>query len=386
VTVLLSRCSATYRYSPSTILCTAPPANSSSSAMDSPFPDSPIEDEEADNFFPNYLMADSQISSLDIASLEPAQPNERTHVPARSTPVTRTNRTSNSYSSSPFTRGDAYSETPRYRPWEEDAVTVESRHLPARPDESQQDLAERLNHITHTLDSYVVRPCRRVPGILKTYYPGVRDGLQDGLEALVAREGQLRRAVANHVNGREMARLQEAGGGGGVGGEEVSRLKNRLVEQDALLWDSNQHVKRLMRERDALKRQLETTATVTPTTTATRRHDPVTEGDLLGLDINEKGSSQPGETPPDARDADDDNQSTTSEKEVTVPVDQLRELRVLIDQISIREVSLFTFLSLSLKLKSTQASKHERWKSVTNEDRHGGASDGDDEEPGWTML
>ncbi|MBH1945697.1 hypothetical protein I5L01_15920, partial [Erythrobacter sp. YJ-T3-07] len=93
-----------------------------------------------------------------------------------------------------------------------------------QPNESQQDIAERIAHLTRTinanaafcrevsgkmiefarknkhlldasrttLDTYIVQPALKLPGIIKQYYPGFQDNLLDGLEVLKEYEAQLR--------------------------------------------------------------------------------------------------------------------------------------------------------------------------------------------------
>ncbi|EMR67858.1 hypothetical protein UCREL1_5139 [Eutypa lata UCREL1] len=109
------------------------------------------------------------------------------------------------------------------------------------------------------LDAYVLRPCLRAgAGFARTYCP-------EGLRALREAEAQVRRVVAGGVGGAGHRRgnSSSSGGGGGSGEargllseKELLRLKDRLVEQDVLLRDWHLYSRRLMRERDILRKRL----------------------------------------------------------------------------------------------------------------------------------
>ncbi|KAK7743702.1 hypothetical protein SLS62_010480 [Diatrype stigma] len=118
------------------------------------------------------------------------------------------------------------------------------------------------------LDAYVLRPCLRAgAGLARTYCP-------EGMRALRDAEAQVRRAVMGGDGGGGARRSRGVRKVGGSGGEllalglpglglglrndkgELLRLKDRLVEQDALLRDWHAYTRRLMRERDGLRRRL----------------------------------------------------------------------------------------------------------------------------------
>ncbi|KAI0129522.1 hypothetical protein BJ170DRAFT_593085 [Xylariales sp. AK1849] len=364
--------------------------------MDGFFSGSPLDgdDEDDDVLSGGFLMADSQISNLDLSSPEPESqqsppPRTKSASDRRRPRPPPSSSSSSSSSSSTRRRPDCVDAHRNTQSWEADAVAIDSRRVPRHPHEAQQDLAERIGSLTQTinanaafclevsgkmmalarenkhlydasrstLDAYVLQPCLRLPAVLRTYYPGIQDGLQNGLDLLIEYEAQLRRAAENCANGREMARAQGVGGAEGGVRREVSRLKDRLVEQDTLLRDSSQHVQRLIREREALKKQLEA-----------KEETPPEKLDLLGLGMEEEEE--------DARPLDMDVTGPTEDsrhlggKKCTAALsDQIRELRVLVDQLALH-----------------QASNHERQNSTTKDDNVGDGYDGDDEEPDWTLL
>ncbi|KAI1880718.1 hypothetical protein JX265_000958 [Neoarthrinium moseri] len=368
--------------------------------MDGYFVNSPLEGEDDGTLFPDFLMADSQISNLDLSSPEPGSDH---HQPFRPSALPST------VPSSPPSANPWYDPAaPRagrrdpgrhdllpdnFESWEADADFIDSRSVPHKPNESQQDLAERINSLTRTinanaafclevsgkmielarenkhlldaskstLDTYVLQPCLRLPGILQTYYPGIQDGLQDGLEALKVYESQLRRTVQNCANGRDMARAQGIAGKDGGSRGEMTRLKDRLVEQDALLKDSSQHVQRLIREREALKKQLDA-----------RKRDSGKVVDALGLLAEDviPDSEQRGKNPTPDFDYDGHGgrEQPGSERDLVALADHLREMRVLMDRMALHE-----------------ASNHERHNSTTGDDTEEGYA-ADDEDPDWTLL
>ncbi|KAI0602163.1 hypothetical protein F4775DRAFT_588985 [Biscogniauxia sp. FL1348] len=179
-----------------------------------------------------------------------------------------------------------------------------------RHQDQHDELAERIAHLTRTinahastclevssravdiarenahlatqagcaLDAYVLRPALRLVGsssasamqkLMRTYSgasnsPGEAENR--GVQALRREcEDRLRRALSNCKNGRDMAMIGQTGAAVGMGirgsfsgrEREVNRLKDRLVEQDAVLRDSSRHIRRLMWERDRLRNQLE---------------------------------------------------------------------------------------------------------------------------------
>lgn len=258
--------------------------------------------------------------------------------------------------------------------FEDDAVPIDPRRLPLHPDESQQDLAERINALTQAIQSntqfcldlsvqmltlanqnkhllpafssrvssavasYVIEPALRLPGALKTYYPALRDY-----------EDKMRRTIANCANGREMALAQ------GVESEsDVKRLKDRLVEQDALLRDSSSHMQRLIRERDALRQQLS--------------GGPAANTDAPGSD---DGTESSGQKFYDSHDGLERTASRDNRQDSAVLADKLRELRVLVDQLAL-----------------DTASNHDRnGNDSKEEDKHDGTdSQADEEEGDWTLL
>ncbi|KAK8116050.1 hypothetical protein PG984_012552 [Apiospora sp. TS-2023a] len=261
--------------------------------------------------------------------------------------------------------------------FEDDAVPIDARRLPLHPDESQQDLAERINALTQAIQSntqfclelsgqmltlanqnkhllpafslsvssavasYVIKPAMRLPGALKTYYPALQDY-----------EDKLRRKIANCANAREMALAQ------GVGGSEsdVKRLKDRLVEQDALLQDSSSYMQRLIRERDALRLKLSG-----PTLTNTDAPE-----------IDDDGSESSGQRFYDSHYRLDRTNSREDRQDSAVLADKLRELRILVDQLAL----------------DTAASNHDRNDNGHKEKdtRDGADGEADEEEGDWTLL
>jgi hypothetical protein len=337
----------------------------------------PAEGEEDGALFPNFLMADSQISDLDLSSPElesqrpplpstfaPSNPRHESasaragresrygrELATRTTPSRHKSR--NHAPANIVSRGSKES-------WDSDIDVIDERQIPRQPDESQQDLAERINNLTRainenatfcleisgrmvelarenkhlldvsksTLETYVLQPALRMPGILKTYYPGICEGLHGGLQVLKEYESQLRRTVQNCANGRDLVRAQGVAGGEGSRRGEMTRLKDRLVEQDVLLRDSSQHVQRLIREREALKKQLD----------ARRRDAPqLHEVDLMGLGIS--GATADSQQNGGLADGDEYDGRLSSESDFAVLADHLREMRVLMDRLALHEVS-----------------------------------------------
>lgn len=257
--------------------------------------------------------------------------------------------------------------------FEDDAVPIDARRLPLHPDESQQDLAERINALTQAIQSntqfcvdlstqmltlanqnkhlvpafsskvssvvanYVIVPALRLPGALKTFYP-----------ALQEYEDKVRRTLANCANGRDMALAQ------GVGTEsDVKRLKDRLVEQDALLRVSSSHTQRLMRERDALRQQLSL---------------PLTKSDASETDNGTAPSEQKRHEEQDGSERTSNRQGS---RDSVVLADQLREIRILVDQLAL-----------------DTASTHDRNGNSNNkEDGHNAVdTQGEEEEDDWMLL
>jgi len=230
-------------------------------------------------------------------------------------------------------------------------VDIDAARLPQNPDESQQDLAERINQLTRTinanaqlcletsrkmvalaqenkhlayeagaqLDTYVLQPALKLGQALRTYCPGVDEGVQ----ALWEYEAQIRKRVINGLNGRD-ALFQTVGAG--RKGKEVDRLKDRLIEQDALLRDSSQHIRKLMSERDRLRRKLESGYQT----------------------ANGQGGYHDGPASPGYRDLDEmvqqsqtttagraQHQRTASHAEDAQLAEQLGELRMLVDRLPV---------------------------------------------------
>ncbi|RYP12221.1 hypothetical protein DL767_011426 [Monosporascus sp. MG133] len=212
------------------------------------------------------------------------------------------------------------------------------------------------------LNSWVLRPCLRLGADLaRTYCP-------EGVRALRDAEMQVRRAVSGggrHPAGRGSSSSNKGGGASGSGTSggpvaaggnaerEVLRLKDRLVEQDALLRDWNQHIRRLMRERDRLRKRL----LASQERGQGQGQDPANGAWQLQLSPGHRAQKTGGATGPG-------NYHSESEKEGRTPVlrasngertesgesvnrhantqqltEQLRQLQVLLDQLTIHEVS-----------------------------------------------
>ncbi|RYP52276.1 hypothetical protein DL768_002488 [Monosporascus sp. mg162] len=215
------------------------------------------------------------------------------------------------------------------------------------------------------LNSWVLRPCLRLGADLaRAYCP-------EGVRALRDAEMQVRRAVSGggrHPAGRGSSSSGSSSSkGGGVSGSgtssgpaagggnterEVLRLKDRLVEQDALLRDWNQHIRRLMRERDRLRKRL----LASQERGQGQGQDPANGEWQLQLSPGHHAQRAGGATGPG-------NYHSESEKEGRTPVlrasngermengegvnrhantqqltEQLRQLQVLLDQLTIHEV------------------------------------------------
>jgi hypothetical protein len=284
--------------------------------------------EEGDLFL-GSLMADSAISDLDIS--------RQSYSPEVKENTSKTERSAMKALHSPL-RHSANQAKPRNtqvsKGWEDDAVDLDSSELPSEHAEFHHDLAERIDYLTRTiqtnaqfcieasgkiialaqenrsiysaagetLSTYVLQPCLKLGGALKSH-PAVNDGLQ----ALKDFEPQLRQAIANYANGVDMARI---GRPSAEDEAEVRRLKDRLVEQDALLQDSSQHMQRLMRERDLLRRKL--------TEESTEAREAMTDRVVEAHHACQK--------------------SKVVENERVFTADQLRELRLLVDQLAIHQV------------------------------------------------
>lgn len=348
--------------------------------------DSPTEGAIADGLFFDDMMADSQISNLELssellarnrsypASTPPSsRPSSHKPTPPRrlitkhAAPARNSERreiaTSNDRTAT--FRYDRRDSSTSIDSWESETDFIDRRQVPRQPIESQQDLAERIGSLTRTinanaafclevsgkmvelarenkhlldaskstLETYVLQPALKIPGILKAYCPGIQDGLQDGLVVLREYEAQLRRTVRNCANGRDMARAQGVVGGGIVEGSprrgEMSRLKDRLVEQDVLLRDSSQHVQRLIREREALKKQLH----------QRQRDSQGQETELASLDVNNP-EGQGFIRPSDVKDHENglDEEQPDSEKDMAALADHLSEMRMLMDRLALHEV------------------------------------------------
>lgn len=245
--------------------------------------------------------------------------------------------------------------------WEDEAITVDQTSIPPHPEEWQQDVAERINALTRqiqshaqfcvdiskqaialanenkhlvpkatssisdTLATYVVKPALDLPGKLRTYYPA----LGEGVLALKEYEENIRRMLACSANARDMVLAQGAVVKGS--GSDIKRLKDRLVEQDSMLRDSSSHLTRLIKERDALKKKLEegqgspTTALVsdTPLLVGLAEHTGKTANTEGG---NLDTGSRRGGTEEIRRDS-------------SALADQLRELRLVVEELSLQQVS-----------------------------------------------
>ncbi|KXJ97085.1 hypothetical protein Micbo1qcDRAFT_229834 [Microdochium bolleyi] len=265
-------------------------------------------------------------------------------------------------------------------------VDIDPTQLPQHPDESQQDLAERINQLTRTinanaqlcletsrkmvalaqenkhlayeagaqLDTYVLQPALKLGQALRTYCPGVDEGVQ----ALWEYEAQIRKRVVNGLNGRDS--LFQPGGGGRQG-KEVDRLKDRLIEQDALLRDSSQHIRKLMSERDRLRRKLETGYNTQDDDGGARRRESPGYRDLDDI----VRQAQDGSPPPTSRAS---HQRAASHTEDAQLAEQLGELRVLVDRLPVL---------------------HDVPSSSDTKARHGASTStqaGNDEDDDWTLL
>lgn len=244
-----------------------------------------------------------------------------------------------------------------HKAWEDDAVAVDQAKVPRHPDERQQDVAERINALTRqiqnqaqfcvdiskqvrtlanenkhlipraassvsdTLATFVVKPALDLPRKLRTYYPG----LSEGIPALKEYEESIKRVLACSANARDMILAQGAVVRGS--GSDINRLKDRLVEQDSMLRDSSAHLTRLFKERDALKRKLEE-GQRSPTTTAFVSDTPL----LAGL------GEHPGSTPKTEGVSPDTSPrrrgTEENRKDLNALADQLRELRLVVEELS----------------------------------------------------
>ncbi|KAM0817025.1 hypothetical protein AB5N19_02827 [Seiridium cardinale] len=384
------------------------------------FMDSPAGSEDSGGLFLNDLMADSQISNLELSSqmlghrrpyilstppssrpssgpsykATPPRPPSRRVVPPPP-PLAR-----NHIEAAPKGRSTTASRHARHDSstsidsWESDADFVDRRQVPRHHNESQQDLAERIGNLTKTinanaafclevsgkmvelarenkhlldgtkstLETYVWQPALKIPGILKAYYPGLQDGLQDGLVIFREYEAQLRRTVQNCANGRDMARAQGVGGSAGEGSGrrvEMSRLKDRLVEQDALLRNSSQHVQRLIRERETLKKQLH----------QKKWSSSGQDTDLMGLGVSDAEDTDLPYLQSDGEHNEGGKERPSSEKDMAALADHLSEMRVLMDRLALHE-----------------ATNHERRDPNARGHDSGDELAADDEDPEWTLL
>ncbi|RYO75519.1 hypothetical protein DL764_010402 [Monosporascus ibericus] len=212
------------------------------------------------------------------------------------------------------------------------------------------------------INSWVLRPCLRLGADLaRAYCP-------EGVRALRDAEMQVRRAVSGggrHPAGRGSSGSGSKGGGASASGigngpaaaagnteKEVLRLKDRLVEQDALLREWNQHIRRLMRERDRLRKRL----LASQERGQGQGQDPPNSEWQLQLSPGHRAQRAGGATGPG-------NYHSESEKEGRTPIlrasngertdddespnrpantqqltEQLRQLQVLLDQLTIHEV------------------------------------------------
>ncbi|KAI0477694.1 hypothetical protein GGR56DRAFT_692468 [Xylariaceae sp. FL0804] len=243
-------------------------------------------------------------------------------------------------------------------------VAIDAARVPAHPDENRQATAERVAHLTRTineniavcievsshmvklahenrhlavqacgaLDAYLLRPCgRAMQSTLRAYAPGLEARLRQAVGSVAAASAQW----AAQGPG------EERGGGG------VSQLKERLIEQDAVLRDSSRHVRRLLAERNALRSQLEG-----PAAAATGRRDgaavpPPTRhrrrrgGGRRGVqddhhgdddDDDDEGEREEGDEVEEDGDGDDDDEEEEEREQKRRLAKQLVELRVLVDQ------------------------------------------------------
>ncbi|KAI1493859.1 hypothetical protein F5X96DRAFT_619635 [Biscogniauxia mediterranea] len=247
------------------------------------------------------------------------------------------------------------------------------------------DIARENAHLAtqagDALDAYVLRPALRLVGsssasamqmLIRTCSstsdsleetenggPGRAGGVEGGVQAIRREcEDRLRRALANCKNRRDMAMIGQTGSTVGMsissslGGREreVNRLKDRLVEQDAVLRDSSRHIRRLMWERDRLRKQLESGHHVraganrptkagkasdfeeaivrgsTPTALGNMRARAMTVPQGAGPYIGVSGFQN-----------EDEEEARSRERQLTA---QLEELRVLMDQMALHEVNI----------------------------------------------
>ncbi|RYP64188.1 hypothetical protein DL771_008879 [Monosporascus sp. 5C6A] len=191
------------------------------------------------------------------------------------------------------------------------------------------------------LNSWVLRPCLRLGADLaRAYCP-------EGVRALRDAEMQVRRAVSG--GGRHPAGRGSSSKGGGASGSgtssgpvvaggnterEVVRLKDRLVEQDALLRDWNQHIRRLMRERDRLRIRL----LASQGRGQGQGQDPANGEWQLQLQKT-GGTTGPGnyhsESEKEGRT--ENGESVNRHANTQQLTEQLRQLQVLLDQLTIHE-------------------------------------------------
>ncbi|CAJ2505276.1 Uu.00g126700.m01.CDS01 [Anthostomella pinea] len=288
--------------------------------------------------------------------------------------------------------------------WSSTTTTLAS--APRHPNENQQDLAVRINALSaaistgtgtclevsarmlalardnrhhayaagNTLDAYVLRPALAALGggittALRTYCPGVLGVV----------------GVGGGDGGKE-------GGGGGVlrvrvsgeGTAERQRLKDRLVEQDALLSDSNQHLRRLISERNALRKQLEAVETArekgekggkdtatskkkgegrisekkkdTATLPSSAEEVPSTEARRLSSAATTIARPRPQDNNDEGEEnGNEDADARNREKQLTEQLtEQLRELRVLVDQMALYDSSSHNRLSMPFVHREAQ--------------------------------
>ena len=175
------------------------------------------------------------------------------------------------------------------------------------------------------------------------------------------------------AGGRGHGKAGNGGGGAGkwgAGEKEVLRLKDRVVEQDALLRNWHQHIRRLMRERDGLKRRLSQgqVAAATPKSAngdsapvSMPVRDPRSPGSrALPTDLVDAETGADGQEQMDG-DGDGDGDGgggealggtrwdakfrrPATQQQQQQLAEQLRQLHVLVDQLVVHEVSFsFTF-------------------------------------------
>ena len=224
------------------------------------------------------------------------------------------------------------------------------------------------------LDAYVLRPCLRAStDLARIYCPEVT--------RTPPAEEKLRRAIAGgrgpgpgrgpRTAGARGATRSGRGGAASQGDgaaewtsererdREILRLKDRVVEQDALLRDWHQHVRRLLRERDALRRRL-TRGQEEPESTAEAHGGPepepapmptptpdfpvaerATRPEDLSEAENESPSGSPGEGVTEAGPgpgAGNPRQATAAATQQQQQLaEQLRQLHVLVDQLVLNE-------------------------------------------------